>query len=79
VKVLLATKVDLIDQRLITTEEGQDLAKINGMGYFEVSVKTGLNIDEAFKYAAREALKHMPSTQSVLPSTCDASANLRRI
>lgn len=35
--VLIANKVDLVNRRVITTAQGEELAKLNGLGYFEVS------------------------------------------
>jgi GTPase SAR1 family protein len=35
--VLIANKVDLGNRRLVSTVQGEELAKANGFGYFEVS------------------------------------------
>ncbi|EGR31649.1 ras gtpase, putative [Ichthyophthirius multifiliis] len=47
--ILCANKIDLQYKREINQEEGQNLAKKYGVKYFEVSAKTGQNIEEAFR------------------------------
>jgi small GTP-binding protein len=46
VTVLIGSKVDLADQRQVTTEEAQSFAKEHAMSYFETSAKTGTTIKE---------------------------------
>eukprot|EP00826_Nyctotherus_ovalis_P019779 TRINITY_DN16145_c0_g1_i3.p2 TRINITY_DN16145_c0_g1~~TRINITY_DN16145_c0_g1_i3.p2 ORF type:complete len:197 (-),score=27.84 TRINITY_DN16145_c0_g1_i3:137-727(-) len=48
-RYLIANKVD-IDKREVTQEEGMALAVKYDMKYFEVSAKTGFNINEAIEY-----------------------------
>ena len=52
-KVLVANKTDL-ENRIITTEQGQDLAEKHGLAFFETSAKTGAFVEEVFSLAARE-------------------------
>ena len=47
-KILVATKLDLSDDRIVGTEKGQELAKKFGMEFIEVSAKENQNIKEAF-------------------------------
>ena len=53
VTVLICNKIDLDVERVVSTEEGQQLASDYGLKYFETSAKTGQNIDEIFKYIAQ--------------------------
>lgn len=46
--LLIANKVDLVEDRLISREEGEELAKKFEVNYFETSAKTGENTDLAF-------------------------------
>ena len=46
--VLVGNKIDLEDEREVTTEEGQNLAEQYGFKYKETSAKTGKNINELF-------------------------------
>ena len=50
--VLLANKVDLVDQRQASTEEGMAYAQQLGWGYFETSAKEGKGVTEAFRQIA---------------------------
>jgi small GTP-binding protein len=47
--VLVANKCDLTAQRLVSAEQGRALAEQVQIPYFEVSAKTGANVDAAFK------------------------------
>ena len=49
VVMLIGNKVDMSDQKVITTDMGQDYARQNGWGFAEVSAKTNVGIDAAFK------------------------------
>ncbi|KAF8254047.1 P-loop containing nucleoside triphosphate hydrolase protein [Wilcoxina mikolae CBS 423.85] len=43
--VLVGNKTDMHHKRVVTMEEGQELAKVLGCGFYEVSAKTGDNVD----------------------------------
>eukprot|EP00727_Mastigamoeba_balamuthi_P004483 m51a1_g14032 putative small gtp-binding protein (177) ;mRNA; r:1149025-1152817 len=49
VKVLVGNKSDLADSRQVTTHTAALLAKEMGVGYIEVSAKTGQNVDDALQ------------------------------
>ena len=54
--ILVGTKVDLKDQRTVKPEDGDDFSKKNKMnGYYDVSSKTGLNVDNVFAKVAELA------------------------
>ena len=53
-KILLGTKSDLQEERQVTYEEGNVLAKKYNMQFLEVSAKTGINVYECFTALARE-------------------------
>lgn len=46
VKILVGNKIDLEEERKVSTEEARDLAKMHKMPYFEASAKLNKNIDE---------------------------------
>ena len=48
VVMLIGNKVDLPD-KVITTDMGQDYARQNGWGFAEVSAKSNIGIEAAFK------------------------------
>ena len=45
--ILLGNKIDLADRRKVTTEEGEEIAKKNGLDFFEISNKESVNIENA--------------------------------
>ena len=47
-KVLLANKCDQNENRQVSFEEGEALAKEGGMKFFETSAKQDFNVEEAF-------------------------------
>jgi small GTP-binding protein len=47
-KFLIGNKNDLEDQRVVTKEEGEEFASINGMDFFETSAKTDYQVQDAF-------------------------------
>ena len=50
--LLVANKIDLVDERVISTEEGEALARQYGMDYIEVSVLLDSNVNRAFEMIA---------------------------
>ncbi|TXT57638.1 MAG: hypothetical protein BAJATHORv1_10341 [Candidatus Thorarchaeota archaeon] len=56
--VLLANKVDLIDDRVISTEMGETFSKEQNLeGYLETSALTGQNVEEAFRILATKSIQ----------------------
>ncbi len=54
---LVGTKVDLVDQRVISTDMGETLANKFGCEFFEVSAKTRVNVEAPFIKVAQRALE----------------------
>ena len=55
--VLVGNKSDLEDNRDVSQEEGQELADGYGILFFEVSAKTGINVNEIFSSSVNEIAK----------------------
>ena len=53
---LIANKIDLREEREITTSDGDKIARNNEMQYYEVSAKTGENISKMF-YGIAETIE----------------------
>uniref|UniRef100_A0A6B2LLF4 Uncharacterized protein n=1 Tax=Arcella intermedia TaxID=1963864 RepID=A0A6B2LLF4_9EUKA len=51
--IIAANKLDLQDQRVISTESGQELANQLGCAFMETSAKTPTNVTELFDTCAR--------------------------
>ena len=58
-KVLIGNKCDLKDNRVISTEEGQELAEKNGILFYETSAKEGTNIKEIFQNTGEKIYKNI--------------------
>ncbi|KAE9548937.1 hypothetical protein FO519_007843 [Halicephalobus sp. NKZ332] len=54
VKVLIATKADMADSRVVEQEEGDQLARAHNMTFMEVSSKNNYNIDNVFNELATQ-------------------------
>lgn len=59
--VFVANKIDM-DDRDVTTAEGQQLATQLSVPYIETSAKTGHNIEECFCMVVREIRKYMQAS-----------------
>ena len=51
---LVACKVDLSDQRIVKSGEGEAEAKKNGMGFLESSAKTDFQVNDVFQRLAEK-------------------------
>ncbi len=63
--ILVANKVDMEGERVVTTEQGEGLAEKLNLSYIETSAKTGENIDDAFKMLALQIIKRYMFTEEV--------------
>lgn len=51
--MLIGNKVDLDSQRIIKVKDARDVAKQNGMLYFETSCRSALNVELAFNHLTK--------------------------
>ncbi|TXT60315.1 MAG: Small GTP-binding domain protein [Promethearchaeota archaeon] len=57
--ILIGNKIDLEDQRIVPTEEGQSLAdQINACDFIETSAKFGENVEQAFQNLVKQILRN---------------------
>jgi GTPase SAR1 family protein len=61
VKALVGNKVDLAENRQVTSEEGKALAAKHKMFFYETSAKTGINVDEVFLTVGNDIIKRNPN------------------
>ena len=52
--ILVGNKCDLINERKLSIQEGQNLANQYNIKFFETSTKEGTNVDELFSYIVKE-------------------------
>lgn len=52
-KILVGNKCDMTEGRLVSTEEGQKLAKEFGIDFWEASAKNDINVEQSFISIAR--------------------------
>ncbi|MFX1454191.1 MAG: GTP-binding protein [Promethearchaeota archaeon] len=63
--ILVGNKIDLTEDRVVSTEEGEELANNLSLSYIETSAKTGENINDAFKMLALQMIKKYIFTEEV--------------
>jgi small GTP-binding protein len=63
--ILVGNKIDLTEDRVVSTEEGEEAAKKLNLSYIETSAKTGENINDAFKILALQLIKKFFFTEEV--------------
>lgn len=56
--VLVGNKIDLEEQRQVSTREGVELARSFACPFFETSAKSRINVEEAFYECVREICYH---------------------
>ncbi|CAF0962204.1 unnamed protein product [Rotaria sordida] len=62
--MLIANKVDKTNERVVTREMGEKLAKEYDVPYVETSAKTGLNVEFCFKAVSQALLEQTAATTS---------------
>jgi len=55
--ILAGNKIDIAEQRKVTTEEGQEFAKEKNLFYLETSAKTGVSVPDLFEGLVIEIMK----------------------
>ena len=58
-KILIGNKCDMADQRVVTTAEGEALAKEYNIQFFETSAKQDINVEKSFITIATEVKDRM--------------------
>ncbi|MHA1862565.1 MAG: GTP-binding protein [Candidatus Thorarchaeota archaeon] len=62
--VMVANKIDLVDDRIVTQKDGKTYAKENGFIYVESSALTGENVEDAYVELCRKMVKESKANTS---------------
>jgi GTPase SAR1 family protein len=60
--ILIGNKADLVNERVIPSDEGQRFAKERGLAYMETSAKTATNVQQAFERLVEQILSSKVQT-----------------
>lgn len=71
--VLFGNKLDLAQQRAISTQQGQELADKHEIMFFETSAATGENVQEAFNECVKAVFAKAEPPNSITPSRIDVN------
>ena len=63
-KILIGNKSDMVEEKKISKEQGEEVARENNMSFFETSALKGYGINEAFEFISREIIKSLQEQQS---------------
>jgi len=55
--LLIGNKIDLTDNREISTDKGIEFSRLNGLNFMETSAKTGENVERAFQIILQDIYK----------------------
>jgi len=58
-KILVGNKCDMLDEKVVSTEEGSKLAKEFGMEFWETSAKNDVNVEQSFHSIARNVKERL--------------------
>ena len=60
--LLIANKIDCVESRQVTKEEGKEMAKNAGLPIFEASAKDSTNVNESFQYLIEKINENVSTT-----------------
>jgi small GTP-binding protein len=68
--ILVGNKCDLADNRRVTTEAGEALARGQEIIFLETSAKDNINVESAFEKLARQLIDTKKAKQMTAPISC---------
>ncbi|MEL7341607.1 MAG: hypothetical protein AAGM67_14100 [Bacteroidota bacterium] len=66
-RILIGNKCDMEDERKVSRAEGERLAQMLGIQFFETSAKEDLNVEDAFLTIAREVKDRLMTSDVAQP------------
>ena len=76
--LLIANKIDCVESRQVTKEEGKQMAKNNGLPIFEASAKDSTNVNESFQYLIEKISENDPKTEEHVQVTAKLNTSQQR-
>lgn len=76
-KILVGNKCDMLDEKVVSTEEGQKLAKEFGIDFWEASAKNDINVEQSFISIARQVKDRLIADGVGGPSNNTGRVNLK--
>lgn len=76
-KILVGNKCDMTDEKVVSTEEGQKLAKEFGIAFWECSAKNDINVDDSFIAIARAVKDRLVADGQGGPANKAGNVNLK--
>lgn len=64
--IIIANKIDMINHRVVTKEEGENLAKSFNLSYFETSAKDDNGVSTAFEFMTEKILNNIRSSSDYI-------------
>ena len=77
--IIVANKIDLDEERKVTTEEGQLLAAKYNVTFFEASAKTGHNVNEIFQTMGSQILEKVGKNPINEPDKTSQNTSVRNL
>jgi Ras-related protein Rab-8A len=77
-KILVGNKCDMLDEKVVSTEEGDKLAKEFGIQFFECSAKNDINVDDSFVNIAKDVKTRLIADGQGGPSQKPAGVSLNQ-
>ena len=71
--ILVGNKCDLNNERKVSIDKGQNLAKLYNIKFFEASAKEGTNVEELFSYIINEIYQENNPNKNTLTLKNDSS------
>ena len=73
--LLIANKIDCVQSRQVTKEEGKEMAKNAGLPIFEASAKDSTNVNESFQYLIEKINENAETTVEHVQVTAKLNTN----
>lgn len=71
--IIVGNKCDLEAERSVSTQEGQEMAKVYDCPFFETSAKSRTNVDEAYLELVKE-IRRFEAKKKAKPAEGEAAA-----